>query len=605
VTPEPRARYIAAPLVVVLAAYASALTGGFVWDDYDLILENPLIAGGARLRDFFLQPFWSNPLVESRAFYRPLVTLSYALDHRIWGSSAFGYHATNLLLHLGCTLLVVLLCRRAGARWPVASLLGCLFGLFPRLTESVAWVSGRTDPAATLFALAALLAWVPGPGRWPRKIAAALLLLLGLLCKEVAIAAFVALVAWELAVERRPRALVHVSPLVVAVLAYIGLRSVALSGHVRHWPTRSIGQAAISMTEAVGRYALMLLDPLRPRLQIGSLSHPNLVIAAVGAIVLAGSCVLVWTRRRRFQAHGWLALALGATALALVLHVVRLDLNVVAADRFLYLPLAALAIGVAAQLEAARTHRPAVTWAAGVALVATFAVATAMRTRLWTDELALWRAAAREQPPGPAIAQVELAQVLMSRDRYHEALAILDGVSGEARGTVPVRHNQAVCWDKLGRHDESIAALESLVREFPERRRLRVTLMLVYARALRFDDARRVARELDTPDAPAPLREMIAVIDELARTWPTLADDAGRARAYERLGAVAEAGRLWRAIALDRAAPVELRAHAAGYLALHADADPAREVLDALAREGFRGADVSQLKAIVDARFEG
>ena len=35
--------------------------------------------------------------------YRPLQTLSLAIDHSIWGQWATGYHLTSLLLHVACS----------------------------------------------------------------------------------------------------------------------------------------------------------------------------------------------------------------------------------------------------------------------------------------------------------------------------------------------------------------------------------------------------------------------------------------------------------------------------------------------------------------------
>ena len=59
----------------------------------------------------------------------------------------------------------------------------------PRLTESVTWVVGRTDLLAALFVLLALRLQPSGSeGRaWWKSVVASLLVLLGLLSKEVAI----------------------------------------------------------------------------------------------------------------------------------------------------------------------------------------------------------------------------------------------------------------------------------------------------------------------------------------------------------------------------------------------------------------------------------
>lgn len=71
------------------AAHAGALANPFVYDDRVTILDNPSIS---RLSDL--------GGVLRHTPFRPLVNLSYAIDYASWGLRPFGYHLTNLMLHL-------------------------------------------------------------------------------------------------------------------------------------------------------------------------------------------------------------------------------------------------------------------------------------------------------------------------------------------------------------------------------------------------------------------------------------------------------------------------------------------------------------------------
>jgi hypothetical protein len=102
-------------------------------------------------------------------------------------------------------------------------------------------------------------------------------------------------------------------------------------------------------TEAITRYTGMLLDPLRPHVQIGDHEHPQILLSVLGGLILVGATTVLVRWRARMSSYEWLAIGLGGSALALVVHVFRLSVNTVVADRYLYLPLAAVAIGVAAQ----------------------------------------------------------------------------------------------------------------------------------------------------------------------------------------------------------------------------------------------------------------
>src|SRR5271154_856897 len=93
-------------LVLTVAAHVHGLQGQFVdWDDTNHITTNLAIRSlsPANLRVMFTQPI--------AKLYCPLTWLSFAIDYQIWGRDPFGYHLTNLLLHVANTLLVLILVR--------------------------------------------------------------------------------------------------------------------------------------------------------------------------------------------------------------------------------------------------------------------------------------------------------------------------------------------------------------------------------------------------------------------------------------------------------------------------------------------------------------
>ncbi len=127
--------------------------------------------------------WWADPDLAIQ-YFRPLVSLSFLIDHAIWGMTPFGYHLTNLLLHLATTLLCYLIARRifAYGLGGTRSSSGCwsdsqgevaawgtaaLFGLHPCHTEAILWVSGRTDLIAGLLFAAAFAAYLASTNRWP------------------------------------------------------------------------------------------------------------------------------------------------------------------------------------------------------------------------------------------------------------------------------------------------------------------------------------------------------------------------------------------------------------------------------------------------------
>jgi hypothetical protein len=146
-------------LALTFAAHFRALQGQFVdWDDTLHITRNVAIRG-LTLENLCLM--FAHPIAK---LYCPLTWLSFAVDYQIWGQAPFGYHLTNLLLHLANTLLVLVLVReilrdRFQYATAAALLTAAIFGVHPLRVESVAWATERKDVLFTFFYLGALIAY--------------------------------------------------------------------------------------------------------------------------------------------------------------------------------------------------------------------------------------------------------------------------------------------------------------------------------------------------------------------------------------------------------------------------------------------------------------
>ena len=71
------------------------------------------------------------------------------------GDSPTGYHLVNLLLHIGCVVLVLKILRFL--RVPGAELAAIVFALHPVNVETVAWIAERKNTLSGVFGLAATL----------------------------------------------------------------------------------------------------------------------------------------------------------------------------------------------------------------------------------------------------------------------------------------------------------------------------------------------------------------------------------------------------------------------------------------------------------------
>ncbi len=156
--PERMAHLLAAVTLAGLAAalYVRSLDGPFVFDDPNAIVQSKLV------RSIF--PLWRFAVFSTR----PLTDFSFALDYALGQLKPRPYHATNILLHALNVLLVyvwawqtlglpALAARYGGRRGTIAWVAAAAFAAHPLATESVAYISSRSETLVALFMLLTLV----------------------------------------------------------------------------------------------------------------------------------------------------------------------------------------------------------------------------------------------------------------------------------------------------------------------------------------------------------------------------------------------------------------------------------------------------------------
>lgn len=116
---------------------------------------------------FFRRAYWRHLHLSAGTAYRPVRELTFAMDHAVWGLRPWGFHLTNLLLHLaGGALVGVIGARLIGRR--VGWLGALLFLVHPAGVESFAWVKNRGELLGLALFGAAWLSFMRaiGLGRW-------------------------------------------------------------------------------------------------------------------------------------------------------------------------------------------------------------------------------------------------------------------------------------------------------------------------------------------------------------------------------------------------------------------------------------------------------
>jgi protein O-mannosyl-transferase len=464
--------FVLAIVLAVGAVYANSLSAPFIFDDDVAIVSNPAIRS--------LSGSWSQPRNTPLAG-RPVAGLTFALNFAASGLDASAFRITNIVIHIGCALLLFAIIRRtlalqvwpddlrrAGAAIALASAL--LWAIHPLTTDAVTYITQRTESLMALLYLATLYAAMrahtsPNATRW--SCAAVGACALGMGCKEsmATVPVMVALfdraflfASWRDAIASRWR--LYLGLALTWTVLVVQLATAPRSGSAGLVAGVSVWTYLLNQTVMIVRYLRLTFWPLDLAITYGepigySLSDVLPYAAVVVALLLATIAASRWSRAAGFVG-AWFFVTLAPASSFVPIA------TEVGAERRMYLPLMAITVAIVAIIHRQRRRM------AAAALFLLVAVALGALTIRRNAEYGSWLTLAQttlERWPTD-IAHAAVGGELARLRRDEEALPLL---RIGARSDVRARYNLGITLYNLGRYDESIRELDLLVRHFPMR----------------------------------------------------------------------------------------------------------------------------------------
>lgn len=359
--------YAAALSFLGFALYAQTLNYAFVYDDDAFILLNESIRSLKNTALFFTEP---GTLAHDQQLahdnYRPIVTLSFAVNYALGGANPFGYRLVNLLLHLlnACFVFLLFLKLRQTRDGPApnplpAFLAAAVFLAHPVQVESVVFTSSRSNLMSLAFFLGSFLLYIQERRKlWPLALFA-----LALLSKEMVIVLPALLWLWEIYFCATPgkkdrwlSALWKTAPYFAMAAAYFGLRTMMLSrlGQSGYWGG-TFYLTMITMSRGIAYYIKLMLAPYPLSLEYlfdvsRSISDPR---ALLSLLLIVSMLTLAWALRGRRPILSF-AILFFFVGLGPVANII--PIKAVIQERFMYLSVIgfALAVGDLARLTGPR-----------------------------------------------------------------------------------------------------------------------------------------------------------------------------------------------------------------------------------------------------------
>jgi tetratricopeptide (TPR) repeat protein len=436
-------------LAIGFLVYLNTLHGQFVYDDQRQIVRNTLIQDSSQFWSAMTSDVWAFKGGEDAVsnYWRPSFVFWMILNFRGFGLAPFGWHLTNILLHLASVTLAFALSRRLGISRPVAGAMALIFAVHPVHSESVGWISGAPDLILCTALLGSiwfvnLLGEKQTPLRWGLAIA---LYLVALGAKEIAILYPLIVVAllWQRERDQDARSLswariVSVaSPFAAVAVIYVIVRQ-SILGIAERLPAggASLGEAILTTPSLCAFYLRQLIIPfwIGPSYPLRAVTMANIgwgnfIIPLIVTIAAGGW--MIWMAGRSKTARIGLALLL--VPLLPAMNIMAFHPEQLAHDRYLYLPLLGFLMLTIPVLASWLQRLGGEDRSRGLVLFLSFTLIIALPlsaqsvsyNRAWTSNLALWEWGVRSDP-GSAFNYQQYGVQLQGAGRLEEAVAAFD-----------------------------------------------------------------------------------------------------------------------------------------------------------------------------------
>ncbi len=513
---------IIALLVLSAFVYGNTLSNGFVYDDTSVIIENPWIKDAGSIKDVFFTSAWSfkDTGKTSTNYYRPMLHLFLMSGYHIFGLSARGFHAINVLMHSLNTVLVFLIATLlifnkngkaspddqssydtdktkssrevdtsvASIVWPF--LAAVIFMLHPVNSEPVNWLSSLSDLQFAFFTLASFYFYVQARLSWrdPRYIASIALFIPALLSKETAMTLIPMIVLYgyffrtQGAVGRR--SFTRFIPFILIALLYLALRNYSFSNFaIEKKLDISLYESILAVLPLLSAYLGKLLFPvslnvLYPYHHISSITDIRVILSF---LPLAGYLLLLFfTWRLKIVPFILLWIAVPVIP---VLYIPVLT-GAPFAERYLYLSTAGFAILYTYSLMSLFYHHGGLGRGRGAKIFAVapliftaaimifYLVKVESRIYVWKSDLTLWTDTVKKSPQS-STAHFNLGWAYQQKNEYKKAeVSYLESIRLGPMA-VDAHYNLGLIYMRDGRYLEASKEFGIVMRIDPDYRKVK------------------------------------------------------------------------------------------------------------------------------------
>jgi tetratricopeptide (TPR) repeat protein len=406
-------------LSVTFLAFANCIPYDFAYDDQTQILGNEFIRDLRNLPKALVTETWywrvqhdQDPNTQAKPstpYYRPIFTIYLMILWKLFGAWPLGWHFFNIIVHMLVVYLVFLMLERLSGDLKISAIASLIFAIHPMRSESVAWISGVTDPILAVFLVSSFYFYMRFRQEGVKRLLLTSLVLffLAVFAKEPAVALAIFVVTYELLIinldvpfrQRIKPAIKYGGCFIVVSAIYFVARYYALgfalnNGNFKYYP---LWQVILTIPIVIWKYIGLMLWPVELSLfhattMVRSPLSAELLVPLLGLLALAYG---FWRLR------GSIIIRFGilwfAVNLLPVLNLSAFGEDFLVQERYVYVP----SIGFSLLIAIALLKIPVEKWIpGGTRRVAQTALVTVLvlllggkslaQNTTWRDDMTVW-----------------------------------------------------------------------------------------------------------------------------------------------------------------------------------------------------------------------
>ena len=463
--------------VIVFFLYGRSLSFDYTYYDDDvLILDKQDYLSFSNIKNIL-----SNTVFGSGKdkFCRPVLNLTFLCEKYLYGIKPFGYHLTNIVVHLFAVFSIFLFLTLRYDKNKTL-ILCLLFACHPAMVQAVAWISGRNDSLLTLFIVLSCYFFVKNldKNKYSFFFLHLLFFVLSLFTKETAIVVplFYCLLLW-FKKQNIKKVCTCIIIWILIILLYLLYRYFVLSYQVYSLSYKELFVNFFVSLPALSKYIANIFLPVKLSI------FPTML--EVNYLLSIASVLIIFLFFLRFRNCNLKVVLFGICWFLSFLLPTFLMLNNQFYDHRIYLPLVGILILVSEFLkEYINTKK--IFYCCFIVFML-FSGITLFYEQKFQNKEHFWVNALTSSPESD-IANAMVAGMLLEREMYEEAeQKYLKAISLHPRSKHYV--NLSVLYLKTGRIDEGEQALLKSLELSNDNPTAYYNLALVYKHKKEFDKA--------------------------------------------------------------------------------------------------------------------